>query len=114
VTLTGLGFTGRRVAQVLGITEVYVSRLRTRARTEGSVGLLPPRGRPSALRPADLRRARAWRAAGQPDTAIAVRLGVHATTVGRALAGDPGPDAAGPEAEQSVLPVLEAHAGRSR
>ena len=107
VTLTELGFTGRRVAQVLGITEVYVSRLRTRARTEGSAGLLPPRGRPSALRPADLRRARAWRAAGQPDTMIAERLGVHATTVGRALAGDPRPDAAGNELEQATLAVLE-------
>ena len=107
VTLTGLGFTGRRVAQVLGITEVYVSRLRTRARTEGSAGLLPPRGRPSALRPADLRRARAWRAAGQPDTAIAERLGVHATTVGRALAGDSQARLAGNEVEQATLLVLE-------
>ncbi len=107
VTLTELGFTGRRVAQVLGITEVYVSRLRTRARTEGSAGLLPPRGRPSALRPADLRRARAWRAAGHPDTMIAERLGVHATTVGRALAGDPRPDAAGNELEQDTLLVIE-------
>ena len=107
VTLTELGFTGRRVAQVLGITEVYVSRLRTRARTEGSAGLLPPRGRPSALRPADLRRARGWRAAGQPDTMIAERLGVHATTVGRALAGEPRPDAAGNELEQATLAVLE-------
>ncbi|MHB1801507.1 MAG: putative transposase, partial [Actinomycetes bacterium] len=108
VTLTELGFTGRRVAQVLGITEVYVSRLRTRARTEGSAGLLPTRGRPSALRPAELKRARARRAAGQTDTAIAERLGVHATTVGRALAGAPRPDAPGPEAEQSIQPALEA------
>src|SRR5674476_1537135 len=36
VTLPEMGFTGRRVAQVLGITEVYVSMLRTRARAEGS------------------------------------------------------------------------------
>src|SRR5450756_125511 len=31
VTLPEMGFTGRRVAHVLGITEVYVSMLRTRA-----------------------------------------------------------------------------------
>lgn len=106
-TLPELGFTGRRVAQVLGITEVYVSRLRGRARREGSAGLLPTRGRPSALRSADLRRARAWRAAGQTDTAIAARLGVHATTVGRALAGDRKAGSRDAGVEQTTLPVIE-------
>src|SRR5674476_1362388 len=48
VTLPEMGFTGRRVAQVLGITEVYVSMLRTRARAEGSAGLMHRRGRPAA------------------------------------------------------------------
>ena len=38
VTLPEMGFTGRRVAQVLGITEEYVSILRARA--EGSAGLM--------------------------------------------------------------------------
>jgi len=36
VTLPELGFTGRRVAEVLGITEEYVSMLRARARQQGS------------------------------------------------------------------------------
>jgi hypothetical protein len=36
VTLPEMGFTGRRVARVLGITQEYVSMLRARARAEGS------------------------------------------------------------------------------
>ena len=34
VTLPELGFTGRHVAEVLGITEEYVSMLRGRARRQ--------------------------------------------------------------------------------
>src|ERR1035437_3207869 len=49
VTLPEMGFTGRRVAQVLGITQEYVSMLRARARSEGSAGLMRRRGRPVAL-----------------------------------------------------------------
>src|SRR5450756_1047808 len=52
VTLPELGFTGRRAAHVLGITEEYVSMLRTRARAEGSAGLMHRRGRPAAWGPA--------------------------------------------------------------
>src|SRR5664279_2978898 len=103
VTLPEMGFTGRRVAQVLGITEEYVSMLRARTRREGSAGLMRRRGRPSALRAGDLSRARSWRAAGQTDAAIGDRLGVHATTVARALAGVERPGSAG-GAEQAILP----------
>src|SRR5664279_4477785 len=102
VTLPEMGFTGRRVAQVLGITEEYVSMLRARTRREGSAGLMRRRGRPSALRAGDLSRARSWRAAGQTDAAIWDRLGVHATTVARALAGVDRPGSAG-GAEQTIL-----------
>src|SRR5664280_1830350 len=102
VTLPEMGFTGRRVAQVLGITEEYVSMLRARTRREGSAGLMRRRGRPSALRAGDLSRARSWRAAGQTDAAIGDRLGVHATTVARALAGVERPGSAG-GAEQTIL-----------
>src|SRR5664280_208648 len=104
VTLPEMGFTGRRVAQVLGITEEYVSMLRARTRREGSAGLMRRRGRPSALRAGDLSRARSWRAAGQTDAAIGDRLGVHATTVARALAGVERPGSAG-GAEQTILAV---------
>src|SRR5674476_1112475 len=87
VTLPEMGFTGRRVAHVLGITEVYVSMLRTRARAEGSAGLMHRRGRPAALGARDLGRARSWRGEGVTDTAIGKRLGVHGSTVARALVG---------------------------
>ncbi len=87
VTVTELGFTGRRVAEVLGLTEQYVSMLRGRARREGSAGLVRPRGRPPALGAGQQQRARRLRAEGLSDTVIAGRLGVHATTVGRALRG---------------------------
>jgi transposase len=86
VTLPELGFTGRRVAEVLGITEEYVSMLRGRTRRDGSAALLARRGRPQSLRPADLAKARRARADGDGDTVIGRRLGVHATTVARALA----------------------------
>jgi len=86
VTLPELGFTARRVAEVLGITEEYVSMLRARARRDGSAALGDRRGRPSALRPGDLAEARRGRANGESDRAIGRRLGVHASTVARALA----------------------------
>jgi hypothetical protein len=86
VTLPELGFTGRRVAAVLGITEEYLSTLRGRARRDGSAALLARRGRPRALRAAELAKARLARAGGESDTTIGRRLGVHATTVARTLA----------------------------
>ena len=108
VTLPGMGFTGRRVAQVLGITEEYVSMLRGRARRDGSAALTRRRGRPSALGSTDVRRARSWRTGGLSDTAIGKRLGVHATTVARALAGLERPVPAGEDTEQDALPVVPA------
>ena len=40
VALTGLGFSGRRVGELLGITEQYVSMLRGRARRQLTTQLL--------------------------------------------------------------------------
>ncbi len=110
VTLTGLGFTGRRVAEVLEITEEYVSMLRGRGDREGSAGLMRRRGRPSALSARALSRARSWRADGESDTAIGKRLGVHATTVARALVdvARPGSPGGGPEADAEAEAVAEA------
>ncbi|MGH7535387.1 MAG: putative transposase, partial [Gemmatimonadales bacterium] len=95
VTLPSLGFTARRVAEVLGITEEYVSMLRARVRRDGSAALTRRRGRPPALGAADVAQAARWRSAGVIDAEIGRRLGVHATTVARALphtaeAGAPG------------------------
>jgi len=106
VTLPEMGFTGRRVAQVLELSEEYVSMLRARARREGSAGLMRRRGRPSALKARDLDRARAWRAAGEGDAAIGRRLGVHGSTVARALAGVDRPDPAGGVPEAAMLAVV--------
>ena len=78
--------------------------LRARARAEGSAGLMRRRGRPAALGARDLGRARSWRGQGVTDAAIGKRLGVHGSTVARALVGvdRPGSDAA---AEAATLPV---------
>jgi len=80
---------------------VYVSMLRARARLEGSAAVTRRRGRPSALAAAQVRQARSWRAAGHCDIEIGARLGVHATTVARALVGIERP---GPAPVQEVLP----------
>src|SRR5674476_1123543 len=63
-----------------------------------------PPGRPAALGARDLERARSWRGEGVTDTAIGKRLGVHGSTVARALVGveRPGSD---PVAQAPTLPV---------
>lgn len=104
VTLPTLGFTARRVAVVLGITEEYVSTLRSRVRKEGSAALTRRRGRPPALGPADLVKAARWRAAGEIDAEIGRRLGVHATTISRALPHIA--EAGAPENAQPVQDIL--------
>jgi D-arabinose 1-dehydrogenase-like Zn-dependent alcohol dehydrogenase len=73
VRLPEMGFTGRRVARVLGITQEYVSMLRARARAEGSAGLMRRRGRPAAWGARDLGRATATLDPGQVDVVNAVR-----------------------------------------
>ncbi len=85
VVLTGLGFPGKDVAAALGVSAVYVSMLRSRARGAGSAGLARRRGRPAALGAGALGRARALRAEGMADAEIGRRLGVHGTTVARSL-----------------------------
>jgi Transposase DDE domain len=102
VTLRNLGFTGQRVAQVLGLSEEYVSTLRGRARRGGSAEVVPRRGRPPALGARELRRARELRGQGLSDVEIGRRLGVHATTVGRALGPRPPDRASGASAAQTL------------
>jgi hypothetical protein len=102
VTLRRLGFPGRRVAEVLGLTESYVATLHRAAMRQGPAALTGPgrRGAPGKLTDADWARAAAWRAEDVPDAEIGRRLGVAHTTVARRLgprAGQRGP--AAPQAE---------------
>jgi hypothetical protein len=109
VVLTGLGFRGKDVAAALGLSAVYVSMLRSRARSEGSAGLARRRGRPARLG-ADARdRARAYRAEGMADAAIGRALGVHGTTVARWLgprqaAAERAGTAGGPPQTEPLVP----------
>jgi hypothetical protein len=118
VVLTGLGFRGKDVAAALGLTPVYVSMLRSRARSEGSAGLARRRGRPARLGADALERARAYRAEEMADAQIGRRLGVHGTTVARWLgprraAGGPAAEplfpgpGAGPQPEAEPAPGAE-------
>src|ERR1017187_7273540 len=85
--LRQLGFPGRRVAAVLGLTGSYVATLRNLALREGSAALIRHArpGRPSRLAEADWADAALWRGQGLPDSEIGRRLGVAHTTVGRRL-----------------------------
>ncbi len=105
--LRQLGFQGKRVAAVFGLTENYVATLHRAAIREGSVALIgqPRPGRPGKLGAAGWEQAAAWRAQGASDSEIGRRLGVAHTTVARRLGaagtGAPPPAAAGaqPQAE---------------
>src|ERR1019366_2605386 len=84
--LRQLGFGGRDVAAVLGLSASYVATLHQRALREGTAALVRPAGRPQETGGAAWDRARAWRAAGGPgggDRAAAGGAPVH----GAAAAG---------------------------
>jgi len=90
------GFSGKRVAEVFGLSAAYVSTLHAAAAREGPAALVKHAGpgRPPEVGAEDLERARAWRAAGVSDREIGRRLGVAGTTVSRQLgprdqAGEP-------------------------
>ena len=93
--LRQLGFGGRTVAAVMGLTENYVATLHNRALREGTPGLVRERGRPGKLAARDWEQAARWRAEGASDSEIARRLGVAQSTVSRRL---------GPAAVQEQLP----------
>src|SRR6266849_6687603 len=108
-----LGFGGRAVAAVMGLSENYVATLHNRALREGTAGLVRAQGRPGKLGPCAWEQAARWRAEGASDSEIARRLGVAQSTVFRRL----GPAAvqeqlpgAGPEGEPAA-PGRQAEAG---
>ena len=90
-----LGFGGRAVAQVMGLTENYVATLHNRALREGTAGLVRAPGRPRKLAAGAWEKAARWRAGGASDSEIARRLGVAQSTVFRRP---------GPAAVQEQLP----------
>jgi len=94
--LRQLGFGGRAVAAVMGLTENYVATLHNRALREGTPGLVRERGRPGKLAARDWEQAARWRAEGTSDSEIARRLRVAQSTVFRRL---------GPAAVQEQLPA---------
>ena len=107
-----LGFSGRAVAEVMGLTGNYVATLHNRALREGTAGLVRAPGRPRKLAGNAWEQAARWRAGGASDSEIARRLQVAQSTVFRRLgpaavqeqlpaggpAGEPAPQAGGPEA----------------
>src|SRR6266700_5488284 len=119
-----LGFGGRVVAAVFGLTGNYVATLHNRALREGTAGLVRAQGRPRKLAGRDWQRAARWRAGGASDSEIARRLGVAQSTVFRRLGpaavqeqlpfSGPGPEAGPaepepvPEPEPSSRPAAEA------
>jgi hypothetical protein len=111
VTLRQLGFSGKDVAAVLGLTPSYVATLRQRALREGTAALVRPAGRPRETDDASWDQARAWRAEGARDAEIARRLGVNQSTVlrrlGRAHVQDPLPQAPRPEPEAAHAQAAE-------
>lgn len=87
-TLRSLRFPGRRVAAVFGLSEQHVATVYNRALRQGSAGLVrSPGGRPGKLSARRLARAIGWRAEGLSNVEIGRRLGVHNSTVSRALSG---------------------------
>jgi len=120
--LRQLGFGGRAVAAVMGLTENYVATLHNRALREGTAGLVRERGRPGKLAARDWEQAARWRAEGASDSEIARRLRVAQSTVFRRLGpaagqeqlpgagpeGEPGPEAGPAAPEQEGDPGLRA------
>src|SRR5258708_8691149 len=70
-----LGFGGRVVAEVMGLTENYVATLHNRALREGTPGLVRGRGRPRKLGPGDWAKAARWRAEGASHSQTPPRPG---------------------------------------
>jgi hypothetical protein len=87
----------------------YVSILRSRARRDGSAGLVRPRGRRPKLSAAQVKRARVWRAQGVSDVQIGARLGVSDKTAARVLddGGPPGAVAVAVQPELDLTGVDE-------
>ena len=104
--LRQLGFRGRVVAAVLGLTENYVATLWNAAKRDGSAAPIR-QDRPAApgkVTAAQWEQARAWRDQGVSDAEIGRRLGLAHTTISRGLG--PRGAGAGPDGEAGRAPAL--------
>jgi transposase/cell division protein FtsB len=84
-TLRSLGFDGRTVAAAFSLSEQYVATVHQRGLREGSAGLVRSSGRPGKLSAQQLSRAVEWHDQGVSNVDIGRRLGVHNSTISRAL-----------------------------
>jgi Transposase protein len=101
--LRSLGVPGQAVAAAFGLTESYVATLYQRAIRQGSAGLVRASGRPSKLAEWQLADAVAWHDQGVSNVEIGRRLGVHNSTISRALADRRKRAAAEPEWHETEL-----------
>jgi transposase len=119
VSLTEMGLPVHAVSRLVGLTPEYGSELRGQVRREGSARLVRRPGRPSKLTEAQVRQARAWKAAGVLEAEIARRLKVAHKTVTRAVGGvevavQPEMDLAVVDAgveESAAVPAMESVGG---
>lgn len=86
VALTDAKQSVNSVAAVFGLTPTYVSILRSRARAQGSAGLVRPMGRPPKLSARQVMQAREWAASGRSQQKIADQLGVARSVISELLA----------------------------
>jgi hypothetical protein len=97
VSLTDSGVPGLEVAALFGIRPEHVSRLRTKAATQGSAGLVVAQGRPPKLSGREVAKVLRLARAGVSGADIATELGVSGATISRVLAKH------GPVAVQATL-----------
>ena len=121
VALTDAKQSVNSVAAVFGLTATYVSILRSRARAQGSSGLVRPMGRPSKLSPRQITQAGEWASQGRTQQAIADQFGVARSVISELLAKlgptpvqqhlAPEPTEEAAEEQQPAEPVAEPVAG---
>jgi hypothetical protein len=87
------------VAAAFGMTATYVSILRSRARAQGSTGLVRPRGRPCKLSARQVTQAREWASQGRSQQSIADQFGVARSVISELLGR------LGPAPVQQALPT---------
>ena len=104
-TLRSMGFPGQRVAVVFGLGETQVATVRSRALREGLAGVVHRSGRPPKLSQQQLAQAVAWHEDGLSNVDIGQRLGVHNSTVSRALSAMRTPSEGDDETGQEELDV---------